>query len=42
MGEPVVVLTHEPPAGWPRDTPFTFVTDGFERAGPRSVTQAST
>ena len=32
MGKPVVVVTHEPPADWPRNTPFTFVTDGIERA----------
>jgi dihydrofolate reductase len=31
-GKPVVVLTHEPPADWPADTPFTFVTEGIERA----------
>jgi dihydrofolate reductase len=32
MGKPVVVVTHEPPADWPQETPFTFVTDGIERA----------
>ena len=33
MGGPVVVLTHrEPPADWPEDTPFTFVTGGIEAA----------
>jgi dihydrofolate reductase len=32
MGVPVVVLTHEAPEDWPADTPFTFVTDGIERA----------
>lgn len=32
LGKPVVVLTHEPPADWPQDTPFTFVTEGIERA----------
>jgi dihydrofolate reductase len=33
MGVPVVVLTHSVPDGWPReDAPFTFVTDGIERA----------
>lgn len=33
MGTPVVVLTHSVPEGWPRqDAPFTFVTDGIERA----------
>jgi len=33
MGLPVVVLTHRPPEDWPRGrTPFTFVTDGIERA----------
>ncbi len=30
---PVVVVTHSIPDGWPRDdAPFTFVTDGIERA----------
>jgi dihydrofolate reductase len=33
LGCPVVVVTHAVPAGWPRDdAPFTFVTDGIERA----------
>jgi dihydrofolate reductase len=33
IGTPVVVLTHSVPEGWPRpDAPFTFVTDGIERA----------
>jgi dihydrofolate reductase len=32
MAVPVVVLTHKPPEDWPADTPFTFVTDGIERA----------
>ena len=33
MGVPVVVLTHRPPEDWPRGgTPFTFVSDGVERA----------
>jgi dihydrofolate reductase len=33
VGRPVVVVTHSVPAGWPReDAPFTFVTDGIERA----------
>jgi dihydrofolate reductase len=33
MGKPVVVVTHSVPEGWPRDdAPFTFVTDGIERA----------
>jgi dihydrofolate reductase len=33
MGVPVVVLTHSVPDGWPReDAPFTFVTEGIERA----------
>jgi len=32
LGKPVVVLTHEPPQDWPQDTPFTFVTEGIERA----------
>jgi dihydrofolate reductase len=30
---PVVVLTHSVPDGWPRDdAPFTFVSEGIERA----------
>jgi dihydrofolate reductase len=34
MGVPVVVVTHSVPEGWPRDgAPFTFVSDGIERAG---------
>jgi dihydrofolate reductase len=33
MGRPVVVPIHSVPDGWPReDAPFTFVTDGIERA----------
>jgi dihydrofolate reductase len=33
LGVPVFVLTHSVPEGWPRpDAPFTFVTDGLERA----------
>jgi dihydrofolate reductase len=33
MGVPVFVVTHEVPAGWPRDDArFTFVTEGVERA----------
>jgi len=33
MGCPVVVLTHSVPDGWPRDdAPFTFVSEGIERA----------
>lgn len=33
VGCPVVVVTHTVPEGWPRaDAPFTFVTDGIERA----------
>jgi dihydrofolate reductase len=33
MDWPVVVVTHSVPEGWPRqDAPFTFVTDGIERA----------
>jgi dihydrofolate reductase len=32
IGKPVVVLTHEPPADWPADTPFTFVTEGIDAA----------
>jgi dihydrofolate reductase len=32
-GVPVFVVTHSVPEGWPReDAPFTFVTDGVERA----------
>jgi dihydrofolate reductase len=33
LGVPVVVLTHSVPDGWPReDAPFTFVSEGIERA----------
>jgi dihydrofolate reductase len=33
VGEHVFVVTHEPPTGWPYpDAPFTFVTEGLERA----------
>jgi dihydrofolate reductase len=33
LGCPVVVVTHSVPDGWPREgAPFTFVTDGIERA----------
>jgi dihydrofolate reductase len=33
LGVPVVVLTHSVPEGWPRDdAPFTFVSEGIERA----------
>ena len=32
IGKPVVVVTHDPPADWPSDTPFTFVTEGIEAA----------
>jgi dihydrofolate reductase len=33
IGVPVVVVTHSVPEGWPReDAPFTFVTEGIERA----------
>jgi dihydrofolate reductase len=33
LGVPVVVLTHSVPDGWPREgAPFTFVSDGIERA----------
>jgi dihydrofolate reductase len=33
VGDAVFVLTHEPPTDWPYpDAPFTFVTDGLERA----------
>jgi dihydrofolate reductase len=31
LDKPVVVLTHKAPEGW-EDTPFTFVTEGIERA----------
>jgi dihydrofolate reductase len=33
LDKPVVVLTHSVPDGWPReDAPFTFVSEGIERA----------
>jgi dihydrofolate reductase len=33
LGVPVVVMTHSVPDGWPRDdAPFTFVSEGIERA----------
>lgn len=33
LGLPVVVVTHSVPDGWPREgAPFTFVTEGIERA----------
>lgn len=32
MGVPVYILTHEPPAGWPRDSSIHFVTDGLDSA----------
>jgi dihydrofolate reductase len=32
FGVPVVVVTHRAPADVPSDSPFTFVTDGIERA----------
>jgi dihydrofolate reductase len=33
LGLPVVVLSHSVPDGWPRDdAPFTFVSEGIERA----------
>lgn len=33
LGVPVVVVTHQPPAGWTdTDTPFSFVTGGVEAA----------
>jgi len=50
LGVPVFVVTHSLPDGWPReDAPFTFVTDGVERAvaqakavaGDKTVTVAS-
>jgi dihydrofolate reductase len=37
MDRPVVVVTHSVPAGWPRpDAPFSFVTDGIDRAIERA------
>jgi dihydrofolate reductase len=37
MGVPVVVVTHSVPDGWLRDdAPFTFVSDGIERAVARA------
>jgi dihydrofolate reductase len=50
VGTPVFVVTHSIPEGWPRpDAPFTFVTEGVERAveqakavaGARAVAVAS-
>ncbi|WP_370932659.1 dihydrofolate reductase family protein [Amycolatopsis sp. cg13] len=35
FGGPVVVVTHQPPAGW-EDSPFTFVTEGIEVAVARA------
>ena len=33
LDKPVVVVSHSVPDGWPREgAPFTFVTDGIERA----------
>jgi dihydrofolate reductase len=33
LGKPVLVVTHTVPDGWPREgAPFTFVTDGLEKA----------
>ena len=33
LDKPVVVVTHSVPDGWPREgAPFSFVTDGIERA----------
>jgi dihydrofolate reductase len=33
LDKPVVVLSHSVPEGWPReDAPFTFVSEGIERA----------
>ena len=48
-GAPVVVVTHEPPADWPHEGSFTFVTDGVAAAieqaqriaGERTVAVAS-
>jgi dihydrofolate reductase len=40
LDKPVVVLTHQPPADWPADTPFTFVTDGIEAAIEQARTLA--
>ena len=40
-GVPVFVVTHSLPEGWPReDVPFTFVTDGLERAVARAKATA--
>jgi dihydrofolate reductase len=40
-GVPVFVVTHSLPEGWPReDAPFTFVTDGLERAVARAKATA--
>jgi dihydrofolate reductase len=37
VGAPVVVVTHSVPEDWPhKDAPFTFVTDGVERAIARA------
>jgi len=35
LGVPVFIVTHSPPDGWD-DAPFTFVTDGVERAVARA------
>lgn len=41
MDVPLFVVTHELPAGWPReDAPFTFVTDGVESAVAQAKTVA--
>jgi dihydrofolate reductase len=42
-GVPVLVVTHSVPQGWPREDaplPFTFVTDGVERAVAQAKTTA--
>jgi dihydrofolate reductase len=39
----VFVVTHEVPEGWPRaDAPFTFITDGVERAVAEACAVAGT
>lgn len=39
-GLPVFILTHEPPAGWPAESPISFVTDGVETALDQARTAA--
>lgn len=36
MGVPVVILTHEPPPGWPADSTISFATDGLHAALDRA------